>query len=516
MGGRVSKHSCDEGSKPFEWDACDGTSYYTVNEVVVVPSTLRAFSTVTFDKLSERIDEVTLIGQETTLIGHFVKYEDAKEEDKYQGLFYIREEEPDPAAVEPEEPPEPCEEEPCEAPEPVPAPAPISIFEGPITRLSSAQTAPLTLESPETWNVMWIMGCPVHIHPDMILEGPTIQGRPIRGKNIFDLLDDKGERGHALSIIGATGKGFAERQFVPDGLDGEREIYVMQGVVVELAENVIIYPDASDASFDAETDTLWLFPNGAEGYQLKVKISTDRNFPGHWLDAGGETLGGNTIADVVDALMNAPDWSLGLGGYFSIAADDDDGKGYDTGTFFVVEGETTAPPAELPAVLINRYNLRYDSNAFDVRMEIRGQYVSNSPIVDGMEVSVVMKHIEGDGAFPCTEDEFFDDCLVASARGIDQTGRPGMIVETDESIEETEACEVDPEFPNVCNFRIRVRAEGIEVMGLGVSDAPIPSWPDYHSSLKLQYLTEVFTIIVTAEDGAKTKAEATPGRIRVD
>jgi hypothetical protein len=95
--------------------------------------------------------------------------------------------------------------------------------------------------------------------------------------------------------------------------------------------------------------------------------------------------------------------------------------------------------------------------------------------------------------------------------GADQTGMPGMIFYDDDTIDESEDCEVEPEFPNVCSFRIRVRQEEIRVEGLGVTDTP---WPEYHSSLKLQYMADVFTIVVTADDD--TEVEATPGRIRVD
>jgi len=103
--------------------------------------------------------------------------------------------------------------------------------------------------------------------------------------------------------------------------------------------------------------------------------------------------------------------------------------------------------------------------------------------------------------------------LVLSESGADQTGMPGRIFYDDDTIDESEDCEVEPEFPNVCSFRIRVRQEEIRVMGLGVTDTP---WPEYHSSLKLQYMADVFTIVVTADDGEDTEVEATPGRIRVD
>ena len=379
----------------------------------------------------------------------------------------------------------------------------LSIYEGPITRLSeSASPGPVSIASPETWNIMWIMGCPVHIHPDLILDGPVDDNdEPIRGASLFELLDEDDDRGHALSIIGATGKGVAERV---------GQIYVMQEIVVELAENVIIYPDASAAAaeFDGTSDVLKLFPvvGSPESFQMKVKLSEDRNFPGSWLDAGGEALDDQRVEGLETALMSAPDWSLGLGGYFSIS---DDGDGT-AGTFYVVEGETTALPATLPAVLINRYRLRYDTNDNEVRMEIRGQYVSDEPIQGDMEVSLAMKYDTesgGDSAFPCQD---ATECLVLSELGTDKTGR---IFYDDDTIDESEDCEVDPEFPNVCSFRIRVRQEEIRVDGLGVTDTP---WPEYHSSLKLQYMADVFTIVVTADDGEDTEVEATPGRIRVD
>ena len=506
IGGQIIRHDC-LASAPCEepceadftlaeWGACLDGFYYTVNEVVVVPSTLRGFSTVDFADIVVRWDS----GQETTFIGHFIKQDGVSETDRFQGLFYIREEEFEPAPVEEEEP---CEEEPCE-PAPVVVEPLLSIYEGPITRLSeSASPGPVSIASPETWNIMWIMGCPVHIHPDLILDGPTVDDEPIRGASLFELLDEDDDRGHALSIIGATGKGVAERV---------GQIYVMQEIVVELAENVIIYPDASAAAaeFDGTSDVLKLFPvvGSPESFQMKVKLSDDRNFPGSWLDAGGEALDDQRVEGLETALMSAPDWSLGLGGYFSIS---DDGDGT-AGTFYVVEGETTALPATLPAVLINRYNLRYDSNDGEVRMEIRGQYVSDGPIQGDMEVSLAMKYDteSGDGAFPCQD---ATECLVLSELGTDQTGAPGRIFYDDDTIDESEDCEVEPEFPNVCSFRIRVRQEEIRVEGLGVTDTP---WPEYHSSLKLQYMADVFTIVVTADDGEDTEVEATPGRIRVD
>lgn len=499
IGGEVIRHDCVASAEDFtlaEWGACHEGFYYTVNEVVVVPSTLRGFPTVDFTDIVVRWDS----GQETTFIGHFIKQDGVSETDRFQGLFYIREEEFEPAPVEEEEP---CEEEPCE-PAPVVVEPLLSIYEGPITRLSeSASPGPVSIASPETWNIMWIMGCPVHIHPDLILDGPTVDDEPIRGASLFELLDEDDDRGHALSIIGATGKGVAERV---------GQIYVMQEIVVELAENVIIYPDASAAAdFDGTSNVLKLFPvvGSPESFQMKVKLSEDRNFPGSWLDAGGEALDDQSVEGLHTALTSAPDWSLGLGGYFSIS---DDGDGT-AGTFYVVEGETTALPATLPAVLINRYRLRYDTNDGEVRMEIRGQYVSDEPIQGDMEVSLAMKYDTesgGDGAFPCQD---ATECLVLSELGTDKTGMPGRIFYDDDTIDESEDCEVDPEFPNVCSFRIRVRQEEIRVDGLGVTDTP---WPEYHSSLKLQYMADVFTIVVTADDGEDTEVEATPGRIRVD
>ncbi len=499
IGGEVIRHDCVASAEDFtlaEWGACHEGFYYTVNEVVVVPSTLRGFPTVDFTDIVVRWDS----GQETTFIGHFIKQDGVSETDRFQGLFYIREEEFEPAPVEEEEP---CEEEPCE-PAPVVVEPLLSIYEGPITRLSeSASPGPVSIASPETWNIMWIMGCPVHIHPDLILDGPTVDDEPIRGASLFELLDEDDDRGHALSIIGATGKGVAERV---------GQIYVMQEIVVELAENVIIYPDASAAAdFDGTSNVLKLFPvvGSPESFQMKVKLSEDRNFPGSWLDAGGEALDDQSVEGLHTALTSAPDWSLGLGGYFSIS---DDGDGT-AGTFYVVEGETTALPATLPAVLINRYRLRYDTNDGEVRMEIRGQYVSDEPIQGDMEVSLAMKYDTesgGDGAFPCQD---ATECLVLSELGTDKTGMPGRIFYDDDTIDESEDCEVDPEFPNVCSFRIRVRQEEIRVDGLGVTDTP---WPEYHSSLKLQYMADVFIIVVTADDGEDTEVEATPGRIRVD
>lgn len=496
IGGEVIRHDCVASAEDFtlaEWGACHEGFYYTVNEVVVVPSTLRGFPTVDFTDIVVRWDS----GQETTFIGHFIKQDGVSETDRFQGLFYIREEEFEPAPVEEEEP---CEEEPCE-PAPVVVEPLLSIYEGPITRLSeSASPGPVSIASPETWNIMWIMGCPVHIHPDLILDGPTVDDKPIRGASLFELLDEDDDRGHALSIIGATGKGVAERV---------GQIYVMQEIVVELAENVIIYPDASAAAdFDGTSNVLKLFPvvGSPESFQMKVKLSEDRNFPGSWLDAGGEALDDQSVEGLHTALTSAPDWSLGLGGYFSIS---DDGDGT-AGTFYVVEGETTALPATLPAVLINRYRLRYDTNDNEVRMEIRGQYVSDEPIQGDMEVSLAMKYDTesgGDSAFPSQD---ATECLVLSELGTDKTGR---IFYDDDTIDESEDCEVDPEFPNVCSFRIRVRQEEIRVDGLGVTDTP---WPEYHSSLKLQYMADVFTIVVTADDGEDTEVEATPGRIRVD
>ena len=79
IGGQIIRHDC-LASAPCEepceadftlaeWGACHEGFYYTVNEVVVVPSTLRGFSTVYFAYIVVRWDS----GQETTFIGHFIK-----------------------------------------------------------------------------------------------------------------------------------------------------------------------------------------------------------------------------------------------------------------------------------------------------------------------------------------------------------------------------------------------------------------------------------------------------------
>ena len=503
LGGTVVEHPSCAGSVAEEWDACLGQYFYTVNEVLVVPSTLRGFPSVAHEQIAARK------GQETTFIGHFVRDDDAVPTNAFQGLFYVREEEFEPE--EPEEPAEPCEDEEDECePEPA-AEAPVSVFEGPITRLEGPAAGDPWVEA--NWALMYIMGCPVRVHPDLVLGGPTSEGEPVRGANLLDLLDGVGGRGHALSVFGSTGKGVAERRDVVDPDTGlPQTMYVFREVIVELAENVIIYPDASDATIDTldGVEILRLFPDGNGGHQLAARLSSDANFPGGWLDAGGDPL--DSLAAALEA---APDKSLGLGGYFS-PADDSDGAGETAGTFYVVEGETTAPPAALPAVLVTRYNLRYDSGDGEARLEIRGQYVSdvNLDVASPVQISLEMKHAEGgeggEGAFPCAEADGGSDCLVASASGADRTGSPGTILDDDGDavVDETVDCEADPDFPRQCSFRIRVR-EDVAVAGL-------EDWESYHAPLALQYLEKVFAIRVKADDDAETEAEATPGRIRFD
>jgi hypothetical protein len=388
----------------------------------------------------------------------------------------------------------------------------VSVFEGPITRLEGPAAGDPWDEA--NWALMYIMGCPVRVHPDLVLGGPTSEGEPVRGANLLALLDGVGGRGHALSVFGSTGKGVAERRDVVDpDTSLPQTMYVFREVIVELAENVIIYPDASDAAIDLEdgVEILRLFPDGNGGHQLAARLSSDANFPGGWLDAGGDPL--DSLAAALEA---APDKSLGLGGYFS-PADTSDGAGETAGTFYVVEGETTAPPATLPAVLVTRYNLRYDSGDGEARLEIRGQYVSDVDldVASPVQISLEMKHAEGgeggDGAFPCADTDDGSDCLVASASGADRTGFPGTILDDDGDavVDETVDCEADPDFPRQCSFRIRVR-EDVAVDGL-------EDWLSYHAPLALQYLEKVFTIRVKADDdGRETEAEATPGRIRFD
>lgn len=505
LGGTVVEHPSCAGSVAEKWDACLGQYFYTVNEVLVVPSTLRGFPSVAHEEMAARK------GRETLLIGHFVRDDDADPTDAFQGLFYVREEEFDPPP--PEEPAEPCADE-ADACEPAPtAEAPVSVFEGPITRLEGpAAGSAVDPWDEANWALMYIMGCPVRVHPDLVLGGPTSEGEPVRGANLLDLLDGVSGRGHALSVFGSTGKGVAERRDVVDRDTGlPQTMYVFREVVVELAENVIIYPDASDAAIETLEDgveTLRLFPDGNGGHQLAARLSSDANFPGRWLDAGGDPL--DSLAAALEA---APDKSLGLGGYFS-PADDSDGAGETAGTFYVVEGETTAPPAELPAVLVTRYNLRY-SAAGEARAEIRGQYVSDVDldVASPVRISLEMKYAEGgergDGAFPCAETDG-SDCLVASASGDDRTGSPGRILDDDDDavVDETVDCEADPDFPRQCSFRIRVR-EDVAVAGL-------EDWPSYHAPLALQYLEKVFAIRVKADDDEETAAEATPGRVRFD
>lgn len=501
LGGTVVEHPSCAGSVAEQWDACLGQYFYTVNEVLVVPSTLRGFPSVALEQIAARK------GQETTFIGHFVRDDVAVPTDAFQGLFYVREEEFEPE--EPEEPAEPCEDE-CE-PEAA-AEAPVSVFEGPITGLEGPAAGDPWDEA--NWALMYIMGCPVRVHPDLVLGGPTSEGEPVRGANLLALLDGVGGRGHALSVFGSTGKGVAERRDVVDpDTSLPQTMYVFREVIVELAENVIIYPDASDAAIETLEDgveILRLFPDGNGGHQLAARLSSDANFPGGWLDAGGDPL--DSLAAALEA---APDKSLGLGGYFS-PADDSDGAVETAGTFYVVEGETTAPPATLPAVLVTRYNLRYDSGDGEARLEIRGQYVSDVDldVASPVQISLEMKHAEGgeggDGAFPCADTDGGSDCLVASASGADRTGSPGIILDDDGDavVDETVDCEADPDFPRQCSFRIRVR-EDVAVDGL-------EDWQSYHAPLALQYLEKVFAIRVKADDDAETEAEATPGRIRFD
>ena len=82
-------------------------------------------------------------------------------------------------------------------------------------------------------------------------------------------------------------------------------------------------------------------------YQFAANLSTDPNFPGHWLDVGGEPITMNddsapvTLTPDDFAAMNgiiggAADKVLGLVGYYKVSEEQNDGMGIDAGNFYII------------------------------------------------------------------------------------------------------------------------------------------------------------------------------------
>jgi hypothetical protein len=502
LGGTVVEHPSCAGSVADEWDACLGQYFYTVNEVLVVPSTLRGFPSVALEQIAARK------GQETTFIGHFVRDDDAVPTDAFQGLFYVREEEFEPE--EPEEPAEPCEDE-CE-PEAA-AEAPVSVFEGPITRLEGPAAGDPWDEA--NWALMYIMGCPVRVHPDLVLGGPDQRGRARpRRESARPARRRRRARTRAQRLrIDGQGRRRAPGRRRPRYEPSSDDVRVSRGDRRARGERHHLPRRLRrrDRPWRTASRSCGCFRTETAGTSSRRGCPRTPTSPADgstraaipWTASQPRSRPRRTSPSASAGTFRPPTTS--------------DGAGETAGTFYVVEGETTAPPATLPAVLVTRYNLRYDSGDGEARLEIRGQYVSDVDldVASPVQISLEMKHAEGgeggDGAFPCADTDDGSDCLVASASGADRTGFPGTILDDDGDavVDETVDCEADPDFPRQCSFRIRVR-EDVAVDGL-------EDWLSYHAPLALQYLEKVFTIRVKADDdGRETEAEATPGRIRFD
>ena len=72
-------------------------------------------------------------------------------------------------------------------------------------------------------------------------------------------------------------------------------------------------------------------------------MSKDPNFPGHWVDIGGELItdgdvpGGTPVTTKdLEALLPAADQSLGLIGYYVLNDNDNNGKGTSAGNFYII------------------------------------------------------------------------------------------------------------------------------------------------------------------------------------
>jgi hypothetical protein len=82
-------------------------------------------------------------------------------------------------------------------------------------------------------------------------------------------------------------------------------------------------------------------PPAPAPFQVSGVMSKDPNFPGHWVDIGGELIidgtdGNPVTTKELEALLPATDQSLGLIGYYVLNDSDNDGKGTSAGNFYII------------------------------------------------------------------------------------------------------------------------------------------------------------------------------------
>lgn len=507
IGGILSTETCtpEDDAQPgvcFD-DPTDAATrvFYAMSGVKLAPSDLRGFPSASHGDLAA----AAAISPEFVVVGHFV--EDAATAaprgETTRGVFYVRELEV--APPEPADPADPAN----------PAPATVLIFEGPITWIEPAVGTTTAAE----WATLWVMGAPYKIHPDLEIDGPTIpaegagEPEPVTGASLHALVAGETDPGRKISIFGATGKG----QAVVDS-DGVARVV---DLVVELAENVVVHPDVSCASpptFNpgcaaVAGDDLELFPDETGAFQLATTVSADPNFPGGWVDVGGEPLpAGTSLATI---LPDAPDSAVGLGGYYVVSAEDSsDGAGRGAGTFHVVEGASSWQPVD--TVRVARYDLRYDVESGETRMGVRGTYRwdvagnGGRQIPNNVRARLRLVHRGNtDGGAYATEP------LLKNSDPTSTVGSPGIARNVCRDATCTVPCERVPrELPtdppaDTCAFRLDIRVEGIGVRGL---DAVLESTPE----LTTQYIARVFEIRVNFV-GRRSAAEhvVAPTRARV-
>ena len=525
-GGRLVRADCDAASQAIHQGACDqpvgvsGSYYYSINGIIIYPSTLPGFLQVTFDDI--RGDGGVHVGQFCVFIGHWIENTntisvvDDKRTETSTGIFFAR------------------ELDACDALPPTPWEG---IYEGPLTYVELGIEHPqYASRDKDTWGTMWIMGSPVKIHPDFEFDGPTVAdtGAPITGMNMQDLQPDltpvaeanaRVASGRQLGMYTATAKGVAAVELV-DGKE-QRE---MRECVLELAENVVIHPDVlctgavdgfDEGCADIDGDTIRLFPNEVDAsFQMVAMPSTDPVFPGGWVDVGGEPL---TIP-FQEAIAESGDGGVGLGGYFRVhPTTPDDGT---AGTFFIVSGETAYQPPG--TVSVARYNVRYDPND-EIRVELRGSYrlpveFTEFPNNRNPFVKFVFKHKKPNRAAYKRRPDLrlvHDDRTLGTRNAVD-TENTAWVSPSDFCNGGTcrSACEIRvPEDPNnpgnegeFCDFRIQVRQTAPVIPGLADVQANAPS-------LALQYLSNVLKIrvfITNRELKAASEQEVTPTRLRLE
>ena len=517
-GGRLVREVCDDASRAIHQGACDqpvgvpGSYYYSINGIIIYPSTLPGFLQVTFDDITNNVDQFCVF------IGHWIENTimestGGERTETSTGIFFAR------------------ELDACDALPPTPWEG---IYEGPLTYVELG----IEYESQvkDTWGTMWIMGSPVKIHPDFEFDGPTVAdtGAPITGMNMQDLQPDldpvaeadaRSTSGRQLGMYTATAKGVAAVELV-DGKE-QRE---MRECVLELAENVVIHPDVlctgavpgfNGNCADIVGDTIRLFPNEGDAsfqmFQMVAMPSTDPVFPGGWVDVGGEPL----KILFQDAIAKSGDGGVGLGGYFRVHPTTSDPS--TAGTFFIVSGETASQPPG--TVRVARYNVRYDPND-EIRVELRGSYrlpeFTEFPNNRNPFVKFVFKHKKPDRAAYKRRPLVHDDHTLWT-RNADNSANTAWVSPSVFCDGGTcrSACEIRvPEDPNnpgnegeFCDFRIQVRQTAPVIPGLADVQANAPS-------LALQYLSNVLKIrvFITNPDlkAAASEQEVTPTRLRLE